>query len=163
MLPSNKRRVAMKTCSKCKQEKEYDGFYKDRKAKDGYNGICKDCRREMDRERRKNDPCWAQKRKLQNHRYHMENREAIAERKKKWFESEVGKKSHRESSRKWKKQNTLKVLAHSAVERAVKRGELVPKERCEVCNSKHKIEAHHPDHRKKLQVIWLCKHCHEKL
>lgn len=153
----------MKVCCKCKEEKEYDAFYRDKTAKDGYRYNCKQCCLEHDRERRKKDPEWVLKRKLQNRKYHFENREEIAQRKKEWFSSEEGKRSHRNSSRKWKKNNTLKVLAHSAVERAIARGELVPKDRCEVCNGSHKIEAHHPDHRKKLQVIWLCKYCHQKL
>lgn len=153
----------MKTCSRCKQEKEYDKFYKDKKTKDGFNGICKLCRLLHDRERRKKDPVWVEKRRLQNSKYHFENREAIAKRKKEWLESEKGIESHRASTRKWKKNNTIKVRAHSAVERAVARGILIPKERCEVCNGTHKIEAHHPDHRKQLQVLWLCKYCHEKL
>lgn len=82
--------------------------------------------------------------------------------KQRWFASEKGKESHLLSSKKWKSANSL-VLAHSAVERAVKRRDLIPKERCEVCRSKHKIEAHHPDYRKRLEIIWLCKYCHEKL
>lgn len=153
----------MKKCSKCEQEKHETKFYKDSTAKDGYNGICKLCRLEMDRKRRENDLVWATRRKLQNHKYHIENRESISLRKKNWLQTDSGKKSHRESSRKWKKNNREKTLAHSAVERAVNSGLLIPKEKCEVCNSTHRIEAHHPDHRKRLSVIWLCKICHDKL
>lgn len=153
----------MKKCSKCKEEKDYDSFYKDKRAKDGYNSICKICRLEMDRNRRKTDPIWALKRKMHNSKYHQDNREKIAERKKTWFTSEKGKESHLVSSKKWKQANSSKVLAHDAIYRAVKRGKIIPKEKCEVCGSKFKIEAHHPDYRQRLSVIWLCKHCHEKL
>lgn len=153
----------MKRCSKCKQEKDYDGFYKDKRASDGYNGICKACRLEMDRNRRENDPVWALRRKMQNAKFHEENREKIAERKKRWLASDKGKESHIKSVQIWKKANSNKVLAYKTVERAIKNGALVPKDKCEVCGSKHKIEAHHPDYRKPLQVIWLCKICHKKL
>lgn len=153
----------MKICSKCKVKKSYDEFYRDSTAKDGYNSICKLCRLKWDRERRKNDPRWVAKRKLQNHLYHIENREEISKRKKKWVESLEGKISHRMSTRKWKRKNNTKVKAHSAIERAVKKGVLVPPKHCEICKSTHRIEAHHPDYRRVLDVIWLCKHCHEKM
>jgi hypothetical protein len=153
----------MKICSKCKEKKGYDSFYKDKKAKDGYNGICKSCRLEMDRNRRKNDPDWVERRRLQNKCFHENNRESIANRKKEWIQSPNGKLSHRKSSLEWKKKNRIKVRAHSAIERAVARGIIIPKDKCEFCNSTKKIEAHHPDHRKTLSVIWLCKICHEKI
>ncbi|HTJ53627.1 MAG TPA: hypothetical protein VL443_29435 [Cyclobacteriaceae bacterium] len=153
----------MKICSRCKEEKDYDGFYKDKAAKDGFNSICKKCRLEMDRTRRESDIVWKEKKKLQNIIYHEKNREAIAERKKAWLSSDEGKKSHRESTRKWKKKNRDAVLAHRAVERAVKKGILIPETNCEICNGTTRIEAHHPDHRFRLKVIWLCKYCHEKL
>jgi hypothetical protein len=153
----------MKKCSKCKQEKNFSGFYKDRKAKDGYNSICKICRLEMDRNRRKNDLVWVEKRHLQNKIFHEENRETIAIRKKNWRATEIGRESHRLSSRKWKAKNGAKVRAHSAVERAIKKGTLQSKKFCEVCNSTKRIEAHHADYRKKLEVLWLCKLCHAKI
>lgn len=153
----------MKICTKCKEEKGYDCFYRTSFSKDGYNYSCKACHLKRDQERRKNDPVWVTRRKLQNQKYHLENREKISKRKKEWFESETGKKSHRNSSRKWKAENRTKVLAHSAVERAIKNGTLVQKDNCEICNSTHKVEAHHPDYRKRLAIIWLCKYCHEKL
>lgn len=36
----------MKTCSKCKQEKELSEFYKNKNRKDGYNTFCKECQKE---------------------------------------------------------------------------------------------------------------------
>lgn len=153
----------MKKCPKCKVEKDVNGFYKDAKTKDGLNGICKVCRLEMDRNRRKSNPEWVQRRKENNSLYHQKNRDVVRARHRKIRGTEEGKLSHQRSVAKWKKQNSNKVLAHRAIERAVLRGEIIPKKNCEVCGSNYNIEAHHPDYRKRLEVIWLCKMCHSKL
>ena len=46
---------------------------------------------------------------------------------------------------------------------AIARGELVRPKACEVCNFKNRrIEAHHPDYEKPLEVNWLCTACHSQ-
>ncbi len=37
----------MKTCSKCKEEKPFSEFHKNRSKKDGYQDYCKVCRVEL--------------------------------------------------------------------------------------------------------------------
>lgn len=55
----------------------------------------------------------------------------------------------------------IRIIARSSVYEATKRGRLA-KLPCRVCGSTSGIEAHHEDHTKKLDVIWLCqKHHHE--
>jgi ribosomal protein L44E len=56
--------------------------------------------------------------------------------------------------------------AHNKVEKAVKRGELVPQP-CEVCGADYRmadgrraVQAHHDDYSKPLEVRWLCQRCH---
>ena len=53
--------------------------------------------------------------------------------------------------------------ARCAVNYALKVGKLEKPKCCMICK-KHKIlYAHHPDYSNKLNVIWLCIHCHIKL
>lgn len=61
--------------------------------------------------------------------------------------------------------------AQQAVNRAVRRGELVRPDRCEDCyeipwyftHSRHQsLCGHHEDYSKPLEVIWLCSSCHAK-
>lgn len=55
----------------------------------------------------------------------------------------------------------LKNAARTAVAVAIKKGILVRPDVCSFCNKqKNKIEAHHQDYNKQLDVIWLCKPCH---
>ena len=49
--------------------------------------------------------------------------------------------------------------AHNAVRHALKRGELT-KQPCAMCGTTERIEAHHDDYAKLLDVRWLCFPCH---
>lgn len=48
----------------------------------------------------------------------------------------------------------------NAVYRAIKNGQLVRPQHCSECGIKARIEAHHEDYNKALEVIWLCHKCH---
>lgn len=53
--------------------------------------------------------------------------------------------------------------AHRVVFRAVRSGRLVRPTACERCGeSPKRIEAHHPDYDRPLDVLWLCKPCHTR-
>ena len=49
--------------------------------------------------------------------------------------------------------------AHYLVNRAIVSGELSPQP-CEVCGTEERIEAHHPDYDRPLDVMWLCARHH---
>lgn len=65
-----------------------------------------------------------------------------------------------ELSRRWKRNNKAKEQAHKAVARAVKTGKLTKPTECPKCGADKRIEGHHHDYEKKLDVIWLCQSCH---
>jgi len=59
--------------------------------------------------------------------------------------------------------------AHNLVEQAVEDGVLIRKKKCESCgkggtftDGRSKIQAHHDDYNKPLEVRWLCQKCHHK-
>lgn len=58
--------------------------------------------------------------------------------------------------------------ARSAAADAIKRGILVRPSTCEECRARPRrkirapISAHHPDYAKPLEVVWLCRSCHNK-
>ena len=63
--------------------------------------------------------------------------------------------------KKYKLENREKKLAHYAVGNAVKAGTLI-KQPCRECGEK-KVQAHHEDYSRPLDVIWLCASHHRKL
>lgn len=79
---------------------------------------------------------------------------------------------NKEYLRKWRKENAEKqrgydasrskhkVLARAAVTYALKTGKLVRPDVCSRCDVVCIPEAHHPDHDKRLEVVWLCSPCH---
>jgi hypothetical protein len=64
-----------------------------------------------------------------------------------------------EKGRKYRSKYPEKDAAHRMVRNAIRRGEL-SKEPCFICSTRLKVEAHHQDYAKPLDVIWLCKGCH---
>jgi hypothetical protein len=50
--------------------------------------------------------------------------------------------------------------AYTQFRGAIRRGELVPPAHCEECGRKRRVEGHHCDHMKPLDVEWVCPKCH---
>ena len=72
-----------------------------------------------------------------------------------------GKAVKKAADQNQRKRNPEKVAARLAVSRAIVAGKL-RKHPCEVCGSA-KVEAHHPDYSKPLDVRWLCPPHHIEL
>jgi hypothetical protein len=54
-----------------------------------------------------------------------------------------------------------KIRARHAIQFCVKKGWIVRPKLCPRCDSKRMIEGHHPDYSKPLEVVWLCRECHD--
>ena len=67
-------------------------------------------------------------------------------------------KSH---SHKWRQENPEKRRAHKMVENALIRGALA-KQPCERCQTNYRVQAHHDDYSKPLDVMWLCQRHHKE-
>lgn len=59
--------------------------------------------------------------------------------------------------------NKWKELARGKVIKAVLSGKLIRPTQCSNCEKQCKPEGHHNDYNKPLEVIWLCKQCHENI
>jgi len=63
--------------------------------------------------------------------------------------------------RNWRAQNPGCSAAHTAVYKAIKKGDM-ERGPCCICG-KHPTEAHHPDYCNQLDVVWLCHLHHRRL
>jgi hypothetical protein len=66
---------------------------------------------------------------------------------------------HREYRRKYYAANKHKYKAHLAIQKALRLG-ILERQPCEHCGDPESF-AHHPDYDKHLDVVWLCKSCHQ--
>ena len=184
----------LRKCYKCKEEKEFSEFNKDRTQSGGISYDCKKCKSENSKRKRVENPKKyreqvrrsAQKNyetiRASQKKYLLENREQILARRKELREPRKFEINARENLRRkndpnflekerirqkrYREKNKEKMIpqhnAHKLVMYAVKLGLLTRPKECEVCKGSIKIEGHHDDYTKPLEVRWLCKSCHWK-
>ena len=70
-------------------------------------------------------------------------------------------RTHRKKHSELSEEDRKKANCRSYVNVYIRRGK-IKKESCVICKSNIKIQAHHLDYNKPLEVIWLCKDCHYK-
>lgn len=132
-----------KICFKCKEEKLLGEFYKHKGMVDGRLGKCKECtKRDVRQHRQEGD---------RPREYDRERFQNNPERRKKTIEAAAARS----------RRDPIKYKAHYTLRNAVRDGRIEKPDRCSRCNGKeHRIEGHHPDHSKPLDVVWLCVPCH---
>lgn len=133
-----------KQCFKCgKWKSRKSGFYKHPQMGDGLLGKCKACAK-MDRKS-----------------HFAKNRAVELVRMREYRKTPKYKAAHLSSMRKLNAKFPGKAAARQAVSNAVRDGRL-KKLPCKVCGEK-KVEAHHDDYRKPLDVAWLCMTHHREI
>lgn len=126
-----------KICFKCDTLQPLDNFYKHSQMADGHLNKCKACT--------KRDAALN----------YQSNFARYQEYERKRFNTPERKAKSRKYIRNHRLQNPEKNLARSRIAYAVRSGKLQPKP-CQVCGTTEKVEAHHPDYSKPLDVQWLC-------
>jgi hypothetical protein len=154
----------MPTCTKCKTEKPRSEFYRRTGTPKGLCPWCKDCNHKAHREYRATAR-GQELAKLASKRYHRSEygKEMNRQRARQYAADPKNKKRIRARIRKYQKRNLLKSATKSAVWRAVRAGRLLKPTACSCCREKVIVYAHHEDYSKPLDVIWLCRQCHNDL
>lgn len=147
----------MKVCKSCGIEKPLDSFYKHKKMPSGYLNQCIDCVKAREKRRRtvKADHLKAYDKARANDPKRVQARKEYAK-------SEQGKAAHKRACKAYQERYPIKKAAHILLGNAVKNGKILRAEFCSECGSTEKIEGHHDDYTKPLDVRWLCEKCHKE-
>lgn len=144
-----------KKCFKCGKIKPLSEFYKHKQMSDGHVNKCKECNKTDVQENYQKNKTYYKLYDLQRNR---ERKEYIRKKNKAYLE--LNKEKIIKNKAKWAKENKHKVGAQIKVRLAIKSG-TIKKEPCEICG-KLKVEAHHKDYTKPLDVTWLCNKHHNE-
>ena len=135
-----------KKCSKCGRELPLSKFNKNKNRRDGLQDRCRDCFSAYNRIRYRN---MREKVKADVRRYKEENPQKV-------FETRLATC----------KKSPTKKNAYYVVDAAIKAGVIERPHVCSGCgcsDEEHRIEAHHHDYSRPLDVIWLCTPCHRRM
>lgn len=134
----------MRRCRTCDEIKSLVEFYKDERSRSGRMWDCIPC-----------------KIKRQKELYRKNRQERLAYEKKRAQDPKRKAYVARKQAE-WRTRNPERYKARVAVGNAVRDGRL-KKGPCEVCGGRRRIQAHHDDYSKPLDVRWLCfKHHRER-
>ena len=128
-----------KRCTKCGEVKPLTEYSPDDKGRAGRRARCRACMRAARRTQPKN----RERLRRQGRASYRRNREAAIAR-----------------SNAYRRQNRQKARAYAAVAYALKTGVLIRPRRCENCGENGRLQGHHHDYTKRLEVEWLCSACH---
>lgn len=175
-----------KRCRACGESKPIVDFYAMPGSADGRGYNCKPCHKAKGRERYFADVEKSRAAARAKTARHVErNREKITARRRAQYAADpsphtarsvryywthressmetarAGARTARESGPK-KRPRTDEVRAREAVKYALRVGKLVRPSTCSRCERADvPIQAHHPDYTRRLDVVWICKWCHE--
>jgi ribosomal protein S27AE len=129
----------MKRCFKCGIEKPLDDFYVHPQMLDGHLDKCKECT--------KNDAHIRER--LHGKEIYLKEQSNL---------SEKQKQQRQQAQERRRAKHPEKYKARTMVANAVRDGRLI-KQPCIKCGNL-KVQAHHADYSKPLDVVWECRKCH---
>lgn len=142
--------MSSKACFKCLVVKPLSDFYKHPMMGDGHLGKCKECAKADVRAHRA-----ANLERIQEYdrmRGGLDYRKAFNAARAK---TPDGAKIAAKAKAEWAARNQEKIKAERAAANAVRNGRLV-RGPCETCGTTNKVQGHHDDYTKPLDVRWLC-------
>jgi len=142
-------------------------FYRSKHKPKGFVYECKECRKQIQKQRERENPAYKEWRKRYSReywkKYYKTEKGKIVHylAQKRYNNSDKGRVALLKSRRKWRKNNPEKYAAHIIVTNALASGKFV-RQPCEICGNKNS-QAHHEDYSKPLVVRWLCDKHHREV
>ncbi len=81
----------------------------------------------------------------------------------KYRKTPEGKNAYRKAMKVQYDKNYAKILARGRLNYHKRKGNIDVPNKCSECNEVKKLEAHHSDYSRPLDVTWLCRECHCKV
>jgi hypothetical protein len=147
----------MKVCRECELEKPFSDFYKHAAMSDGHLNKCAECvKARVKKHREINREKILAHDKLRSKKPHR----VLA--RKLYSQTEAGKQARKKATKTYHKRYPMKYAAHVIFRNYVRDGKIIAETFCSCCKSTEKIEGHHDDYTKPLEVRWLCEKCHKE-
>ncbi len=145
----------LRTCKKCGGVKEINEFVRvPRPKKTYYTYTCKKCVSEQAKAK------WFVRREEYRKKYTPEVTKELRRR----FKERHGAEYINTYQREYYKNNIarrIRARVYGRLHYAIRTGKIIAGIKCEQCGKEHcKIESHHEDYNKPLEVKWLCTECH---
>ena len=146
----------MKVCRECHVEKPLSDFYKHAAMGDGRLNKCKPCvKSRVNKHREVNLETIREYDKRRSNKPHR------VKARKDYQQTEAGKLAKKKAMDAYNKRYPMAYATHVIAGNAIRDGKLIPASSCSICGSVEKIEGHHDDYTKPLDVRWLCEQCHK--
>ncbi len=142
-----------KFCPRCSTDKLVTEFSRNRAKKDGFADWCKVCTKAF-----QTNPEQAEKSRVRRRRWTSDP--ANLTKFQEWRRLPESRRMARARAALERGRHPDKVWARNQATLAIRRGELIPKP-CEVCQ-RTRVDAHHDDYSKPLDVRWLCRKHHNQ-
>jgi hypothetical protein len=96
-------------------------------------------------------------------KYNEKNRDRINEKQNAFLATEKGREYSLSYYYETKEKFQIKRNARNKLRYAVRSGNIMKPEICDLCLSKTKLHGHHEDYSKPLDIKWVCNFCHKKI
>lgn len=127
-------------CTRCKVEKPFEDFNKDKSRSSGYSYTCRICASKSGRA------------------YYVNNTEKVLQNSKNVYQA--GKERILQRTQDYAEDNPEKRKAKSMIRHALNMGRIIRPDNCSSCSTACIPDGHHDDYSKPLVVRWLCRSCH---